>query len=59
MPHPQDERVMQLRRLAWRLEASPPSRERDELLSLTRRRIVEIEAEDLDPPSSIPALADI
>ena len=50
---------MQLRRLAWRLEASPPSRERDELLSLTRRRLVEIEAEDFDPPSSIPALADI
>jgi hypothetical protein len=49
---------MQLRRLAWQLEASPPSPERDELLGRTRLRIVEIEAEDLDPPSSHPALAD-
>jgi hypothetical protein len=49
---------MQLRRLAWQLEASPPSSERDELLGRTRLRIVEIEAEDLDPPSSHPALAD-
>jgi hypothetical protein len=58
MPNPQDERVMQLRRLAWQLEASPPSPERDELLGRTRLRIVEIEAEDLDPPSSHPAFAD-
>jgi len=50
---------MQLRRLAWQLEASPPSPKRDELLGLTRLRIVEIEApEDLDPPSSMPAIAD-
>jgi hypothetical protein len=50
---------MQLRRLARQLEASPPSPERDELLGLTRRRVVEIETEDLDPPSSLPALGDI
>lgn len=58
MAHPQDERVMQLRRLAWQLEARPPSPERDKLLRLTRLRLVEIEAADeLGPPSSHPALA--
>jgi hypothetical protein len=57
MALPQDERVMQLRRLARQLEVSSPSPERDELLSRTRLRVVELEAsEDLDPPSSIPAL---
>lgn len=48
---------MQLRQLAQRLEASPPSPERDELLARTRLRLVEIEArEELAPPSSHPAL---
>lgn len=48
---------MQLRRLAWQLEACPPSPERDELLTSTRLRIVEIEASDeLGPPSPHPAL---
>jgi hypothetical protein len=57
MALPEDERVMQLRRLARQLEASSPSPERDELLGRTRLRVVEIEAaEVLDPPSSIPAL---
>jgi hypothetical protein len=54
---PEDERVMLLRQLAQRLEASPPSPERDELLARTRLRLVEIEArEELGPPSSHPAL---
>lgn len=58
MAHPHDERVMQLRRLAWQLEARPPSRERDELIRVTRLRLVEIEASDeLGPPSPHPALA--
>jgi hypothetical protein len=49
---------MQLRRLAWQLEARPPSPERDKLLRLTRLRLVEIEAPDeLGPPSSHPAFA--
>jgi hypothetical protein len=57
MALPHDERVMQLRRLARQLEASPPSPERDELLGRTRLRVVEVEApETLDPPSSMPAL---
>ena len=48
---------MQLRRLAWQLEARPPSPERDELLTSTRLRIVDIEASDeLGPPSPHPAL---
>jgi hypothetical protein len=59
MALPQDERVMQLRQLARRLEASPPSAERDELLGHTRLRMVEIEAwDELGPPSSIRALSD-
>jgi hypothetical protein len=54
---PEDERVMQLRQLVRRLEASPPSRERDELLARTRLRLVEVEARaELDPPSSHPGL---
>jgi len=49
---------MQLRLLARSLEASRPSRERDELLGRTRLRLVEAEARDeLGPPSSMPALA--
>jgi hypothetical protein len=57
MPLREDERLIQLRLLAQRLEAGPPSRGRDALLARTRLRIVEAEAgEDLDPPSSHPAL---
>jgi hypothetical protein len=55
---PEDKRTMQLRRLARRLEESPPSPERDELLHRTRLRLVEIEARELlGPPSSHPALS--
>lgn len=57
MALPTDQRVMSLRRLAQRLEASDPSPQRDELLQRTRLRVVEIEASDLDPPSPLPALA--
>jgi hypothetical protein len=57
MALPTDERVMHLRRLAQRLQASPPSPERDELLYRTRLRVAEVEASDFDPPSSLPALA--
>lgn len=58
MAHPQDERVMQLRRLVRQLEACPPSHERDELLASARLRLVEIEAfDELGPPSPHPALA--
>ncbi len=54
---PENERVMQLRKLAQRLEASPPSPERDQLLARTRVRLVEVEARaELGPPSSHPAL---
>jgi hypothetical protein len=43
--------------MARQLEASPPSPERDQLLDRTRRRLAEIEEhEELDPPSSHPAL---
>jgi hypothetical protein len=50
---------MQLRQLSRRLEQSPPSPERDELLGRTRRRLAEIEApEELGPPTSHPALPD-
>ena len=56
---PEDKRLMQLRQLRRRLEASPTSPERDELLGRTRRRLVEIEAaEELGPPTSHPALPD-
>jgi hypothetical protein len=56
---PNDERVMHLRQLARRLEASPQSPQRDELLHRTRLRMVDIEAPpDLDPPSSLPTLSD-
>jgi hypothetical protein len=56
---PQDERLMQLRLLARRLEASSPSPERDELLDRIRLRLMETEAwDELGPPSSLPALAD-
>jgi hypothetical protein len=59
MALPQDERVMQLRQLVRSLEASPALPARDELLSRTRLRIVEVEArEELGPPSSIPARRD-
>jgi hypothetical protein len=59
MALPKEERVMELRRLARRLEASPPASGRDELLGRTRLRIVEIEAhEELGPPSSIRIPAD-
>jgi hypothetical protein len=56
---PQDDRVMLLRRLARKLEASPPTPERDDLLGRARLRIVELEAwEELGPPSSLPALSE-
>jgi len=59
MAHPQDERLMRLRRLARQLEGRPPSPERDELLGRVRVRLVETEArEELGPPTSLPALAD-
>jgi hypothetical protein len=59
MALPHDERLMRLRLLVQRLEASPPSRERDELLRRVRMRFVETEAwEELGPPSSLPTLAD-
>jgi hypothetical protein len=49
--------VQQLRLLARRLERTPPSYRRDELLHRTRLRMVEVEARDqLDPPSPIPAV---
>jgi hypothetical protein len=47
---------------SWRdgSQASRPSPDRDELLARTRLRLVEIEApEELGPPTSMPALADI
>jgi hypothetical protein len=54
---PQDERLMQLRLLAGRLEERPPSPKRDELLDRIRLRIAETEVcDDLEPPSSLPAL---
>lgn len=50
---------MQLRLLARQLEATAPSRQRDELLGRVRLRMVETEAwDELGPPSSMPALAD-
>jgi hypothetical protein len=59
MALPTDDRVIRLRQLARRLEASPQSPQRDELLHRTRLRMVDIEAPpDLDPPSSLPALFD-
>ena len=46
------------RALARRLQATPPSPARDELLARTRLRLVEIEAhEQLDPPTSLPQSA--
>jgi hypothetical protein len=54
---PVEKRAIQVRKLARLLEASPPSPERDQLLDRTRRRLAEIEEhEELDPPSSHPAL---
>jgi hypothetical protein len=54
---PGEKRAVQLRKMARRLEASPTSPERDQLLDRTRRRLAEIEEhEELDPPSSHPAL---
>jgi hypothetical protein len=54
---PGEQRAVQLRKMARRLEASPPSPERDQLLDRTRRRLAEIEKhKELDPPSSHPAL---
>jgi hypothetical protein len=59
MALPQDERLMQLRLLARQLEASTPSRQRDELLGRVRQRMVETEAwDELGPPSSLPALSE-
>jgi hypothetical protein len=59
MALPQDERLMRLRLLARQLEASTPSRQRDELLRRVRRRMVEAEAwDELGPPSSLPALSE-
>ena len=55
---PEDERLIRLRQLAGLLEDTAPSPERDQLLGLTRLRIVEIEArEELGPATSHPALA--
>jgi hypothetical protein len=52
-----EERAVQLRELARRLQATPPSPNRDKLLERTRLRLVEIERHlDLDPPTSHPAL---
>ena len=52
-----EERGVQLRELARRLLATPPSPNRDELLERTRLRLVEIEGRaELDPPTSHPAL---
>ncbi|HZG48510.1 MAG TPA: hypothetical protein VEY90_03225 [Thermoleophilaceae bacterium] len=49
---------MQLRQLVQRLEASPSSPDRDDLLARARLRLVDIEARDeLGPPSPHPALA--
>ena len=57
MAHPQDERVMQLRRLVRELEARPPSPERDRLLRTVRVRLVDAEApEELGPPTTARAL---
>jgi hypothetical protein len=59
MALPQDERLIRLRLLARQLEATPPSPQRDELLSRIRQRIYDTEARDeLGPPSSIPARAE-
>jgi hypothetical protein len=50
-----EKRLQQLRLLARRVERTPASSHRDELLHRTRLRMVEIEAPDeLDPPSPIP-----
>jgi hypothetical protein len=52
-----EERAVQLRELVRRLQAAPPSFNRDKLLDLTRRRLVEIEGQqDFDPPTTHPAL---
>ena len=52
-----EERAVQLRELARRLQAIPPSPNRDTLLERTRLRLVEIETQlELDPPTSHPAL---
>jgi hypothetical protein len=54
MAFPAEKRVQQLRLLARRVERTPPSSQRDELLHRTRLRMVEIEArQELDPPSPI------
>jgi hypothetical protein len=54
MAFPREKRVQQLRLLARRVERTPLSSQRDELLFRTRLRIVEIEArEELDTPSPI------
>jgi hypothetical protein len=56
-PMRDEERAVQLRELARRLLATPPSPNRDELLERTRLRLVEIEAhQELDPPTSLPPL---
>jgi hypothetical protein len=59
MALPQDERLIRLRLLARQLEVTPPSPQRDELLSRVRLRMIESEAwDELGPPSSLPARAD-
>ena len=52
-----EERAIKLRELARRLQATPPSPNRDKLLERTRLRLFEIEGHaGLDPPTSHPAL---
>jgi hypothetical protein len=52
-----EERMVRLRELVRRLQATPPSPNRDKLLERTRLRLVEIERHaELDPPTSHPAL---
>lgn len=52
-----EKRAIQLRELARRLQAKPPSPNRDKLLERTRLRLAEIERHaELDPPTSHPAL---
>ena len=59
MALPEDEGRIALRLLARRLEASPRSPKRDELLHRIRLRMAETEVwDDLQPPSSLPALRD-
>jgi hypothetical protein len=52
-----EERVVRLRELVRRLQATSPSPNRDKLLERTQLRLGEIEGHaKLDPPTSHPAL---